>query len=129
MEHYWDERDPKAKGTIAVAILSSATVDAVQIDPQSLRFGKNGTENSFVRCDKRDPDVNHDHRRDLLCFFDSSKTGFGADDTEGKLSGVMAGGIPVQGHGWLRNIPQHKRHGNDRDRDRDRDDRDRGGRR
>jgi uncharacterized membrane protein len=108
LERYWDERY-REKGSVAVAILSSATFDARQINPQSLRFGKTGAENSLVRCHKREPDVNHDRRRDLLCHFDSTKTDFEVGDTEGKLTGLTVDGAPFEGHGWLKIVPQHKR--------------------
>jgi hypothetical protein len=122
-EHEWNERDHgKAKGTVAVAVLSSPTFDAFQIDPQSLRFGKTGTENSFVACYKRGVEVNHDRRRDLLCRFDSSKTGFGVGDTEGKLTGRTVGGASIEGRGWLKVFPTQKRHHDERSRH-DNDDR------
>src|SRR5262245_43561288 len=52
--------NPKSKGKVPVALLSSDTFDATQVDPASLTFGATGTENTFSHCDKTGSDVNGD---------------------------------------------------------------------
>jgi hypothetical protein len=90
--------NPKAKGTIPVALLSAAGFDASKVDESSVRFGPTGTEASG-RCNKQ--------RADLLCHFDLEAAGFDEGDTEGVVTG-MIGGMPFEGRGWLKVIPGGK---------------------
>jgi hypothetical protein len=74
--------NPKAKGTIPVALLSSDDFDATKVDESSLRFGPTGTEASG-HCNK--------HRADLLCHFDLGAAGFDESDEEGIVTGTIDG--------------------------------------
>jgi hypothetical protein len=87
--------NPKAKGTIPVALRSGNGFDALQADAGSIRFGPTGTEASG-HCNK--------FKADLLCHFDMEAANFQESDTEGKVTGTI-GGLPFEGTGWLKVIP------------------------
>ena len=106
--HEVEPSDPRAKGTIPVALLSSAQFNALKVDQSTLRFGKTGTEQSLVRCEGHGRDVNRDGVRDLVCHFDNAKAGFSAGDTEAILTGASASGMPFEGHGWLKVIARKR---------------------
>ncbi len=74
----------RSKGVIPVAILSSETFNApVDVDPSSLTFGHDGTEQSLASA--KPEDVNGDGLLDLICHFFTQKTGFNCSDVEGFL--------------------------------------------
>ncbi len=90
--------NPNCKGTIPVAILSTATFDAPHtVDRASLRFGETGNEQSLAFCDARGRDVNRDGIPDLVCHFTTMFTGFQSQDTAGVLKGETLGGVLFQG--------------------------------
>lgn len=101
--------NPKAKGEIPVALLSNADTgfDPFQVDESSLRFGRTGTEASFVRCLKGGKDFNGDGRLDRVCHFDNEKSGFTWQDTIGTVTGTK-GGKPFEGRGDLKVVPAEK---------------------
>ena len=95
--------NPKGKGTIPVAILSSTTFDATsQVDKTSLTFGRTGDEQSLAFCTKSDEDVNLDGLLDIVCHFRTQLTGFQAGDTEGILKGKMVNGVAILGRDSVR---------------------------
>jgi hypothetical protein len=96
--------NPKAKGTIPVALLTSDDFDATKADESSIRFGPNGTEASG-HCNRQD--ANHDRRADLLCHFDLGAAGFDESATEGMVTGTIDG-MPFEGRAWLKVIPVSK---------------------
>ena len=62
--------NPKSRGKIPVAILSSTTFDApAHIDQSSLTVGPTGEESSLTFCDAAPEDVNADGFADLPCHF------------------------------------------------------------
>lgn len=98
--------NPKAKGTIPVALLSADGFDAVKdVKWDSLTFGANGNEPSLRRCGKGGEDVNGDGRLDLVCHFDNQVANFEAEDSEGIVKGMTTGGTPLEGHGFLKVVP------------------------
>jgi hypothetical protein len=97
--------NPKAKGSIPVALLSSAQFNALEVDYPSLRFGATGNEISWVRCDKDGTDVDGDGRLDLVCHFDNQAAGFDAGDLSGIVRGKTADGRPFEGRGLLKVVP------------------------
>ena len=98
--------NPKSRGTIPVAILSSSTFDAfASVDTTSLTFGRTGNENSLAFCNGSPGDVNGDGLLDLMCHFDTQKTGFLAGDTLGKLKGKTVTGTPIAGSDSVRIVP------------------------
>ena len=100
--------NPKAKGTIPVALLSNAQFNALQVDQKSLRFGSTGTEASLVRCNPGGTDVNGDGRPDLICHFDNQAAKFQIGDQSGFVTGTSSTG-PFQGRGWLKVLAGKKR--------------------
>lgn len=78
--------NPKSKGKMKVAILSTRTFDATKVVSQaSMTFGRTGSENSLVDCSKKFKDVNGDGLPDLICRFSLRHAGFQAGNTVGVL--------------------------------------------
>ena len=93
----------KSKGTIPVAILSTADFDApTQVDRTSLTFGRTGDEASLAFCTRSDEDVNGDGLLDIVCHFRTHLTAFQVGDTEGILKGKTVGGVPIEGRDSVR---------------------------
>jgi len=114
---------PHADGRISVAVLSSASFDALKVDRASLTFGAEGDEASYVRCHGEGIDVNRDGRKDLVCRFDNRAAGFDVGDLEGVLKGT-AEGRQIEGRAPLKIVMkgkkrkhqhEHHRHGHGRD--------------
>ena len=100
--------NPKSKGKIPVAILSTKDFDAPKmLDRDSLTFGFTGREASLAFCNPKGEDINGDHLKDLVCHFFSQDTGFGVQcgDTEGVLSSMTMDGIPIEGRDSVRIVP------------------------
>ncbi|MEV6242993.1 SdrD B-like domain-containing protein [Lentzea sp. NPDC051838] len=88
----------KKEGLVPVAILSTAEFDAVaSVDRTSLTFGATGLEQSFVRCGSPGEDVNDDGRADLVCHFDTTKTGLTCGMTTATLMGRTIDGRRFEG--------------------------------
>ena len=102
-----------------VALLSSDTFNALDVDQSSLKFGETGNESSLIRCERHGVDVNRDKRPDLICFFDFAKANFQPGDTEGKVTGTTNSGQAFEGSAWLK-IMTGRRHLNDHDKKHDR---------
>ena len=100
--------NPKSKGRIPVALLSSSEFDAVSADVGSLRFGPTGTEASAPRCNPKGRDVNDDGLLDLVCHFDNPTAAFSASDEEGMVTGKAGDGRPFEGRGLLKVVPQKR---------------------
>jgi len=87
--------NPKSKGKIPVAILSSASFDApTQVDITTLSFGHTGDEASLASCAIQD--VNADGLMDLMCHFDTQAAAFQAGDTVAVLKGKTKAGVAFQ---------------------------------
>lgn len=90
--------NPQSRGKIPVAILSSASFDAVKmVDQQTLSFGRTGRELSLSSCSKPAKDVNGDGIPDLVCRFDTRRAGFTHASTFGVLRFMDAQGVPYEG--------------------------------
>lgn len=100
--------NPKAKGKVPVALLSSDTFDATQVDEASLTFGALGNEGSFSHCDKSRRDVNGDGKPDLVCHFDIEVAGFSRGDSLGKMKGKTKNGQAFVGTGDLKVTPEKR---------------------
>lgn len=98
--------NPKSKGKIPVAILSSATFNAVtQVDQATLTFGHSGNEPSLAFCNPNGEDVNGDTLLDLVCHFHTPTAYFQSGDTQGILKGKTVGNIPIMGTDSVRIVP------------------------
>lgn len=85
-----------------VAILSTATFDARSINVNSVRFGKQGTEDSVNRNGQGQRiysyrDVNGDGRLDLVIEINPSATGLKITDTLARLTAILTNGQTVTG--------------------------------
>jgi len=104
--------NPKAKGVIPVAILSSEATasspkfDALTVKPYSLTFGKTGGEKSYIGCHKHGIDVNADGLLDLVCTFDNQMANWEVDDVRGVMKGVTEDGTKFEGRGRLKVVPK-----------------------
>jgi hypothetical protein len=102
--------NPKSKGNIPVAILSSSgpqPFDAmkIKVESESLTFGATGTEQTLERCNKDGTDVNGDGLLDRVCHFNSQGTRFTIDHAMGILRGKTDGGEAFEGSGMLKILP------------------------
>jgi len=87
--------NPRSKGVIPTAILTTDTVDAATVDAASVRFGKTGTEAAPVHSAL--DDVDGDGDADLILHFVTQQTGIACGDTSASLTGSTMGGEPVVG--------------------------------
>lgn len=87
----------RSEGRIPVAILSSATFDAREVDAASLSFGRTGHEESLAFCSRAPEDVNGDGLPDLVCHFNAPATWFFPGDTQGVLRGKTLKGAAIRG--------------------------------
>ena len=94
-------------GVVTVAILSSATFDARQVDPASITLtgsavrlrGRSDKSSCNVR------DVNHDGRPDLVCHVKTSQSLIKAGSTSAILTGRTFGGQDIQGEDSIQIVP------------------------
>lgn len=110
VRHHKSMLNPRMRGRIPVAILSSETFDPMQLDRGSLTFGQNGDEQSLIRCKRNGHDVNRDRKKDLLCFFENEFSGFETGDLEAILRGTTNDGVAVEGRALLKVVPEKRRH-------------------
>jgi len=82
-----------------LAILSSATFDARQVNVSSIRFGRNGTENSLALAGGAPiysyRDVNGDGRLDLVVRIDAALTGLSTSSTTAQFTGTTSAGLSI----------------------------------
>jgi hypothetical protein len=97
--------NPKSRGNMPVALLSSLEFDTPEVDRQSLRFGARGDEASLLRCNKDDTDMNADGKPDLVCHFDTRTAAFEAGSIEGIVTGSLKDGRRFEGRGPLKIVP------------------------
>lgn len=95
--------NPRSKGVIPVAILSTATFNATTVDPLSVTFGPGGA--SEVHNKGHVEDVNGDGKPDLVLHFATEQTGIKNGDDQACLTGKTAGGLSIQGCDSVRIIP------------------------
>lgn len=98
--------NPKSKGKIPVAILSTPTFNApAEVDTTSLTFGRTGDEPSLAFCNASAEEVNGDGLLDLICHFNTQQTGFQAADTQGVLKGTTVDGTYITWTDSVRIVP------------------------
>lgn len=91
-----------AKGVIPVAILSTNTFNASNVNPLTVRFGRTGTEASPRHWSLQD--VNGDGLPDLVLQFSTQSTGLQAGDTKATLMGMTVDGTPFRGSATIQTI-------------------------
>lgn len=87
--------NPRSRGTIPVAVLTTESFDAATVDPWTVRFGKTGTEAAPLRFAFEDVDGDGD--ADLVLHFDSLATAIDCATTEARLKGQTTEGNAIQG--------------------------------
>jgi parallel beta-helix repeat protein len=98
--------NPKSKGKIPVAILSTADFDAPsEVDWNSPTFGPIGDESSLAFCSPSPEDVDGDGLYDLICHFFTQSAGFACGDEMGYLKGQTVDGVPMEGSDSVRVVP------------------------
>ena len=99
--------NPKSKGSIPVALLSSPTFKPLEAEQGSIRFGATGDEDSLLRCHKEGAYLNGDDIPDLVCHFDTQAAGFGPEDVAAVVKGKTPKG-KFEGRGDLKILPAIK---------------------
>jgi YVTN family beta-propeller protein len=87
--------NPKSKGVIPVAILTTASFDATTVDLNSVRFGRTGAEAAPVQSGLEDVDGDGD--TDMILHFNTQETGIQCGDTSASLTGETFGGEQIEG--------------------------------
>jgi hypothetical protein len=87
--------NPNMKGIIPVAILTTDTFDATQVDPLSVEFGPNGATETHGRGHVKDADRDGD--MDLILHFKIRQTGIRCGDVSAMLTGKTLGGQAIKG--------------------------------
>jgi hypothetical protein len=77
--------NPRNRGKIPVAILTTATFDATTVDPTTVRFGRTGTEAAPVHAALQDVDGDGD--TDMVLHFNTQETGILCGDVSASLTG------------------------------------------
>jgi hypothetical protein len=94
--------NPRNRGVIPVAILTTATFDATTVNTSTVRFGKTGTEAAIVRSALEDVDGDGD--TDLLLFFNIPDTGIACGQDSAVLTGVTEDGQEIEGSDSIRTV-------------------------
>jgi TolB protein len=87
--------NPRSKGMIPVAILTTDSFDATMVDPAIVLFGVTGTEAAPVHSALEDVDGDGDI--DLILSFNTQNTGIKCGDTSVSLTGKTLGGQMIKG--------------------------------
>ena len=94
--------NPKSKGKIPVAILTTDSFDATTVDPTTVLFGSTGTESAPVHSALED--VNGDGDNDLILHFNTQATGIQCGDTSASLTGETFSGQEIQGSDSIKTV-------------------------
>jgi hypothetical protein len=94
--------NPRSKGKIPVAILTTDSFDAAAVDPTTILFGRTGEEASPVHYAFEDVDDDGDN--DMILHFNTQDTGIQCGDTEAFLTGETLSGITIKGSDSIRTV-------------------------
>jgi len=94
--------NPGSRGVIQVAILTTDTFDAQDVDPSTVAFGPSGASalQTFVQF----RDVDHDGDADLVLRFQISDTGIACGDNSASLTGMTLGGELFEGSDSIQTV-------------------------
>lgn len=95
--------NPSSRQKVAVAVLTTDTFDALQVDPLSVEFGPAGASEFHGRGHAKDVDKDGDV--DLLLHFDTQDTGIICGDNVATLTGETFGGQSITGSDSVRARP------------------------
>jgi hypothetical protein len=87
--------NPRSRGVIPVAILTTEDFDATTVDPLSVEFGTSGATEAHNRGHIEDVDGDGDD--DMVLHFRTQETGIQCGDTEAGLTGETVDGTPFEG--------------------------------
>jgi hypothetical protein len=95
--------NPKSRGVISVAILTTPTFDATTVDPRSLQFGPTFANpiHSALK------DVDGDGALDMILQFRTQETGIQCGDTKASLTGQTNTGQAIEGSDSIRTVGCH----------------------
>ncbi len=94
--------NPGKKGVIPVAILSTDTFDATQVDADTVRFGPDGATKVHKKAHLEDVDGDGD--TDMVLHFRTQETGIAKGDTEAELTGETFDGTSFEGVDSVRTV-------------------------
>jgi hypothetical protein len=95
--------NPNSAGLTRVAILTTESFDAATVDPQTISFGKAGTEATGLRSVARD--VDNDGDIDLVFWFRSPETGIQCGDVTATLTAKTVSGEDLEGSDFIQTGP------------------------
>lgn len=87
--------NPRSRGVIPVAILTTSDFDATTVDPLSVRFGPSGATETHGRGHIEDIDGDGDD--DMLLHFRTEETGIQCGDTSVSLTGQTSDATLIEG--------------------------------
>ena len=87
--------NPKSKGKIPVAILTTPSFDATAVDPTTVFFGATGIEVAPVH--SATEDVDGDGDIDMVLHFVTQETGIACGNASASLTGAMFSGVKIKG--------------------------------
>jgi hypothetical protein len=94
--------NPRSRGKIPVAILTTDRFDATTVSPTTVRFGPTGSEAAPVHSALAD--VDRDGDIDLILQFKTQGTGIKCGDVSARLTGKTFGGQAVEGSDSIRTV-------------------------
>jgi hypothetical protein len=103
--------NPRRKGVIPVAIITTDLFDATTVAPATVRFGPTGTEAALIRFFH--DDVDGDGDTDMIAHFKTQDSGIVCGDTSAVLKGETFGGELIQATDSLNTVgckPSHRTH-------------------
>lgn len=94
--------NPSSRQKIAVAVLTTNTFDALQVDPSTVEFGPDGATEFHRKTHVED--VDDDGDADLLFHFNTPDTGLKCGDAEATLRGETFNGELIVGTDSIRTV-------------------------
>jgi len=94
--------NPKSKGKIPVAILTTDSFDATTVDSTTVLFGATGTEAAPVQSALED--VDRDGDTDMILHFTTQDTGIQCGDTSASLTGETFSGQAIEGADSIKTV-------------------------
>jgi len=98
---YPNSINPKSKGVIPVAILTTSDFDAATVDPDTVLFGPAEAEPVHWALE----DVDGDGDTDMVLHFKTQETGIAPGDTSATLTGQTYDGTPIKGTDSVNVVP------------------------